>query len=297
MAFRSGFVALIGAPNTGKSTLLNHYLGRKISIISKKPQTTRFRVLGIKHLPEAQIIFIDTPGIHEGKTHLNRLLFETAKYALKEADLILWIVDITDPDAPENGLILKILIKETFRTLLVLNKIDLLPREQLLPLIEKFSSLYDFSAIVPLSALKGENTRPLLDEIIKALPEGPAFYPEHMLSDVPREQAFAEIVREKILWFTHQEIPHAVAVMVEEIKSYPDRSFMDISATILVERSSQKAIVIGKAGQMIKKIGANARKELEAALSLQVNLRLWVKVEKNWRGNPKILRKLGLVTE
>jgi GTP-binding protein Era len=291
--FKSGWVALIGAPNVGKSTLLNRILGQKLSIVSAKPQTTRLRLLGIKHLPEAQILFLDTPGIHQGKTGLSRILLKTTLQSLKEADLLLWMISVTEPESPDNDWILKILKKTKTPVILVLNKIDLVPRKNLLPLLDRFARVHPFRSLIPLSALKGEQVDQLLQEILQSLPEGPAYYPPDMVTDLSREQAWAEIVREKILWVTHQEIPHAAAVLIEEIKTVPDRPLMMISASILVERPSQKGILIGREGRMIKKIGELSRKELEILLKSQVHLSLRVKVEKDWRDNLGILSRMG----
>ncbi|MDH7500775.1 MAG: GTPase Era [candidate division NC10 bacterium] len=290
---RSGFVAIVGRPNVGKSTLLNRLLGQKISIVSAKPQTTRFRILGIKTVPHAQMVFVDTPGVHPAGSRLNQELSRVAFAALKDSDLLLWMIEAgSDLDEDDHSLWEK--IKEAGRpTFLLINKIDLLPRKRLLPLISRLASLGPFAEIVPISALRGENLERLEELILKYLPEGPALFPEGQITDQPERLLTAEFIREKIFQSTHQEIPYAVAVVVEEFREIQEKGLVTIDATIYVEKESQKGILIGKGGEALKRIGEAARREIEHLLGSRVYLRLWVKVKRDWRKDREALRQLG----
>jgi GTP-binding protein Era len=290
---KSGFIGIVGRPNVGKSTLLNRLLGEKVSIVSPKPQTTRFRILGIKTVPQAQMVFIDTPGVHSGGSHFSRGLSRVAFQALSESDLILWMVEPSaDLDEDDRSLLEE--IKKAGRsTFLLINKVDLLPRQMLLPLISQFSLLASFAEIVPVSALKGENLNRLEELIIRYLPEGPPFFPAEQITDQPERLLSAEFIREKIFQQTHQEIPYAVAVSVDEFQEEKEQGLVVIHATIFVEKESQKGILIGKGGASLKRIGESARREIEALVGCKVYLRLWVKVKKAWRKDQEALKQLG----
>ncbi|OMH41261.1 GTPase Era [Desulfurobacterium indicum] len=296
--FKSGYVAILGRPNVGKSTLLNSFLGTKVAIVTDKPQTTRHRIIGIKHLDNAQIVFLDTPGIHKEKFELNRYMNEVAFSVIPDADIILFLIDartgLTEADKKILDRIGETKRKET-KVFVVINKIDGVPKEELLPLIEEINEKYPFvDEIIPISAARGTNLDRLLDLIVENLPEGPKYYEENMVTDIPLEQYVAEIIREKIMLLTSQEIPHAVTVNVLSIEpgdKNPDMLVID--ADIIVERPSQKAIIIGKNGQKLKKIGTLARQELEQILGKKVYLRLWVKVKEDWRDRADYLRRLG----
>ncbi|MBI3990346.1 MAG: GTPase Era [candidate division NC10 bacterium] len=291
--FKAGFIALIGRPNVGKSTLMNRLLGRKLSIISPKPQTTRHRILGVKTLPQAQLLFLDTPGIHRAQVLLNREMVKAALKAAGEADLILWMVDAEDPFTDDDQLILEALQKARVPLLLAINKVDLVKKETLLPLIERFRQRLPFKEIVPISATEGDNVERLEELLITYLPEGHPFYPEDQLTDRSERFFIAELIREKVHHFCHQEIPYAVAVEVESFKERKERPLVEIQATIYVEKDSQKGIVIGAGGRMLKKIGEIARQEIEAFLGTQVFLHLWVKVRPAWRKDEHALKEFG----
>jgi GTPase len=293
LQFKSGFIALIGRPNAGKSTLLNQILGQKLAIVSSKPQTTRNRILGVKNHPGGQIIFLDTPGIHQSKSRLNQYMVKTALNAYKEVDGICFLIEADDPGNPENHFILETLQEVTKPVFLLINKIDLVSKVELLPVIERYSRERSFGQIIPISALKGDGIDILLGELIKILPEGPQLFPEDMLTDLPERFLAAELIREKIFQMTREEIPYATAVEVEEFKEREEKNLIVIKAVIQVERDSQKGILIGKKGAMLKEIGKQAREEMQALLGAKVFLELWVKVEKNWREDPGALRRLG----
>ncbi len=291
---KSGVVALIGLPNVGKSTLLNQLLGTKVSIVSPKPQTTRFNIRGIYTKDHLQIIFVDTPGIHEPSSLFNQLMVKQALQALEEVDAIIWVMDVTNR-VPEEEKILEIIKKVGKPTLLVMNKIDLMSnKNELLPLIDYFSKLYNFSAIIPVSALKRDGLERILIELEKLIPEGPFFYEPGYVTDLPLKLLIAEIIREKVFLSTYQEIPYCVAVKVETIEEIPERNLLRIQATIFVERDSQKGIIVGKQGRMLKKIGTLAREELEYLLKKKIYLELWVKTLEGWRERESHLRRLGL---
>lgn len=296
--FKSGYVAILGRPNVGKSTLLNNFLGTKVAIVTDKPQTTRHRIVGVKHMKDAQIVFLDTPGIHKEKFELNRYMNEIAFGVILDADVILFVIDaragLTSADRKILEKIGQEKRKDT-KVIVVINKIDGVEKEKLLPLIDEISKEFPFvDEIVPTSATRGTNLDRLLDVIIKYLPEGPKYYEEGMVTDQPIDQFVSEIIREKIMLLTRDEVPHATAVQVIDIKpgdKNPDMLVID--ADIIVERDSQKAIIIGKGGQRLKKIGQLAREELEKLLGKRIYLRLWVKVRENWRSRPEQLRGLG----
>jgi len=291
--FRSGFVSLIGRPNVGKSTLLNLLLGQKIAIISPKPQTTRNRILGIKNLPAGQIIFLDTPGIHRSGNLLNQSMVRTALATLQEVDVVCLLIEAHSPGHEENDWILENLQKVRKPVFLAINKIDLIPKENLLPIIERFSQKRAFEQILPISAVLGDGVDILLRELLKVLPEGPRLFPEDMVTDLPERFLAAELIREKVFHLTREEIPYATAVAIEEFKEREEKNLVVIRATIQVERETQKGILIGEKGRRLKEIGRLAREEMEALLGVRVFLELWVKVEKNWRDDPLALRRLG----
>ena len=287
--YRSGFVAIIGRPNVGKSTLLNTILGEKISIISPKPQTTRNRITGIKHLPNGQIVFLDTPGIHEATTRLNRYMVETALMTLTEVDLLLFMSE--SALRPEDSLILDTLGKISRPRFCLINKIDRVSPPELLPTIDHFGKIGLFEEIVPISARTGDGVDTVVSMLIERLPEGPPYFPEDMVTDLPERFLAAEIIREKVFLLTGEEIPYATAVEIDTFEERPGK--ISIEATIHVEKPSQKKIVIGKGGAKAKEIGTRARLELEALLGTKIFLRLWVRVQKNWTRNTRALRGFG----
>jgi GTP-binding protein Era len=291
-AFKCGYIALIGVPNVGKSTLLNRLVGDKLAITSPKPQTTRHRLLGIVNLPEAQLLFLDTPGVLDPKGALNAILVQAALTALSEADVVLWLVEPRRPATDDKVLLPH--LRQLHRPLIVaLNKIDTVPKPQLLPLISAYHELFPASPIIPLSALMGDGLAELVAEILNLLPTAPPLYPPDQETDSAERFLVGELIRERVLHHTKEEIPHAVAVQVEEFDESRRPHLVKIRAVIFVERDSQKGILIGKHGRMLKVIGAEARAEIEALLGAKVFLDLWVKVWKNWRKDPRALRALG----
>ena len=288
---KSGFVALIGRPNVGKSTLMNSLIGQKIAITSKKPQTTRNRIQTVYTSDEGQIVFVDTPGIHKAKNKLGDYMVNIAERSLKEVDVILWLVEPTDYIGAGEQHILEQLKRVKTPVILVMNKIDTVKRDQLLGYIDAYRKEMDFAEIVPVSALKEDNTETLIQQIMKYLPYGPAFYDEDTITDQPMRQIVAELIREKVLRSIDEEIPHGVAVTIEAMK-YSKR-IVDIDATIICERDSHKGIIIGKGGAMLKKIGSMARPEIEDLLEMHVNLQLWVKVKKDWRDSDFLIKNFG----
>jgi GTP-binding protein Era len=294
MSFLSGFIAIIGPPNVGKSTLLNRFLGQKIAITSPRPQTTRNRILGIYNGDGYQMVFIDTPGIHQTRSLLHKSMVRSAKAALMEVDIILLVVGLEE-DAPSSELkvILRLLKKAAKPAILAINKIDLIKKERLLPVIEAYSRLYCFDSIIPISALYGDGLETLREEVKKRLSTGHQFFPPEMRTDKSEEFLIAEIIREKIYYETRQELPYSSAVTVERLEEDPERDLINVMAIIYVEKTSQKGMIIGKNGRMIKRIGTNARIEIERIFSAKVYLELFVKVEKNWSGDTRSLRKLG----
>lgn len=290
--FRSGFVAIVGRPNVGKSTLLNRILGEKIVITSDKPQTTRNRIQGIHNLPGGQIVFIDTPGVHRARSRLNRFMVETALAAIKEVDVVLFLVEADAEPAEQEKIITEILAGTGTPVFLVINKTDLVEKERLLERIAAYVRLFPFREIVPVSALTGDGVERLVELIFASLPEGPAYFPDDILTDLPERFVVAEIIREKVFRLTRDEIPYSVAVTVDSFKERAD-GLVAISASIIVERDSQKGIVIGRRGEMLKKIGSQARQEIEGLLDARVFLELFVKVRKDWSENPRLLKELG----
>jgi GTPase len=289
-AFRSGFVAIIGRPNAGKSTLVNRLVGQKIAIVTSKPQTTRNRIQGIVTTPESQIVFIDTPGVHEADSALGRQMMQEVAAALEGIDVLLLMVDASSQHPHGDELLLQKAQRFRGKTILALNKVDRLPKPKLLPLIEAFSKAFEFSAIVPISALKGTGCEELLEEIRKQLPEGDPYFPEDQVTDQPERFLAAEIIREKAIQVMYHEVPYALAVVVEKFEEKP--RLLRIEATMNVERATQKKILIGHKGEMLKKIGTEARKELEALLGARIYLGLFVKVVPDWRESPQKVREL-----
>lgn len=291
---KSGFVTLIGRPNVGKSTLMNHLIGQKIAITSKKPQTTRNRIQTVYTDEEkGQIVFVDTPGIHKAKNRLGEYMVNVAEQTLHDVDVILWLVEPTTFIGAGERHILEKLKKVNTPVILIINKTDTVKREDVFLYIDTYRKEYDFAEIVPLSALRGENTEILPDLIFKYLPYGPMFYDEDTMTDQPERQIVAEIVREKSLHALDEEIPHGIAVTIEQMKERKKGGIIDIEATIICERDSHKGIIIGKRGAMLKKIGSNARFEIEKMLEHQVNLKLWVKVKKDWRDSEFLIKNFG----
>lgn len=296
MSFRSGFVPIVGRPNVGKSTLLNRIIGQKIAITSPKPQTTWGRILGIKTRPDAQLIFVDTPGIHETKENFNLHMVRQAKESIKEGDVVLHVLDVTtfSPEAEEP--IWQELKKKSSPLLLALNKIDLLKDPSDLDGISELCKRKcPYKQLIPISALTGQGVQELEEVLVSFLPEGPPYFPEDMVTD-QNEKVFArEIIREKIFHFCHQEVPYCCAVVVEELNFNPQKDLIVVKATINVERQSQKGILIGKGGRMLKQIGTLARRELEERWGKKVYLELWVRVQEDWRDKDFVLRDLGLI--
>lgn len=290
-AFKSGFATLIGRPNVGKSTLMNCLIGQKIAITSNKPQTTRNRIQTVYTSEEGQIVFLDTPGIHKAKNKLGDYMVGVAEKTMSEVDVILWLVEPSNFIGAGERHIIEQLQKTATPVILVINKIDTVKREQLLEYIDTYRKEYDFAEIVPVSALKAENTEELIKCIMKYLPYGPTFYDEDTVTDQPMRQIVAELIREKALRLLEEEIPHGVAVSIESMKFR--KNIVDIEATIVCERDSHKGIIIGKGGSMLKRIGSMARPEIEDMLEKQVNLQLWVKVKKDWRDSDFLLKNFG----
>ena len=292
-AFRSGFVALIGRPNVGKSTLMNRLIGQKIAITSSKPQTTRNRIQTVYTDERGQIIFLDTPGIHKAKNKLGQYMAEVTESTLKDVDLILWLVEPSDYIGAGEQEIIKRLSGVKTPVMLVINKIDKVKKEDLLHIIDTYRKELDFAAIVPVSALKGENTNDLTDTIFTYLPEGPQYYDEDTVTDQPERQIAAEMIREKALRNLSEEIPHGVAVLIDQMKEREGGTLIDIDATIICEKESHKGIIIGKQGSMLKKIGTEARRDIEMMTGTKINLKLWVKVKENWRDSDTLIRNYG----
>ncbi len=289
-AFRSGFVAIVGRPNAGKSTLVNGLVGQKIAIVTSKPQTTRNRIQGIVTKPEGQVVFIDTPGLHKADSALGRQMMQEVAVALEGIDVLLVMVDASHAELHVDDLLLDKARRFRGKTILALNKVDRLPKPKLLPLIDSFAKAFDFAGIVPISALKGSGCDELLQEILKQLPEGEPYFPEDQVTDQPERFLAAEIIREKAIQVMYHEVPYALAVFVEKFEERP--KLLRIEAVMNVERDSQKKILIGHKGETIKKIGTEARKELEVILDTKIYLGLYVKVAPDWRENPQKVREL-----
>ena len=290
--YKSGFATLIGRPNVGKSTLMNHLIGQKIAITSNKPQTTRNRIQTVYTSEEGQIVFVDTPGIHKAKNKLGEYMVNVAERTLSEVDVILWLVEPTTFIGAGEQHIAEQLRKTKTPIILVINKIDTVKREEILKSIDAYKAICEFAEIVPCSALKGANTKDLIDAIMKYLPYGPQFYDEDTVTDQPERQIVAELIREKALRSLNEEVPHGIAVSIDQMKAR-NRKLIDIDATIICERDSHKGIIIGKQGAMLKKIGSQARPEIEDMLGKKVNLKLWVKVKKDWRDSDFLIKNFG----
>ena len=290
---KSGFVTLIGRPNVGKSTLMNRLIGQKIAITSHKPQTTRNRIQTVYTSQEGQIVFVDTPGIHKAKNKLGEYMVSVAERTLREVDVILWLVEPSDFVGPGDRHIAERLKKVNTPVILVINKTDTVKKEELLPFIDTYRKIHDFDEIVPVSALKGDNTEVLIQQIFKYLPYGPSFFDEDTVTDQPMRQIAAELIREKALRCLDEEIPHGIAVSIESMKTRSGGKVTDIEAVIICEKDSHKGIIIGKQGAMLKKIGSAARYEIEQQLEHKVNLQLWVKVKKDWRDSDSLIKNFG----
>jgi GTP-binding protein Era len=294
--FRVAYVAVIGRPNVGKSTLVNRLLGQKLSIVSARPQTTWHRILGIKNFSHAQLLFLDTPGFHASDAVFNQSLVRAARRAMADADIVLWLIDAARPEDPDDQLILRELhtCKATKApVLLTLNKVDLVDKPLLLPLIARWQTVYPFAQVVPISALAGDNVARLESLLVQHAPTGLPFYPPDELSDRPERFFIAEIIREQAFSLLRQELPYSLAVEVEAVKARKERDLTDVEATIHVEKEAQKGIVIGAGGIMLKKIGERARPEIEELLGTRVFLRLWVKIRESWRKDPAALKRFG----
>ncbi|TKB27719.1 GTPase Era [Desulfopila sp. IMCC35006] len=295
---KSGMVAIVGPPNAGKSTLMNHYLGQKISIVTAKPQTTRNRIVGIVNDTEYQVVFLDTPGLHQSRDPLNMEMVRVAMESLTEVDLVLFLVDVSLP-LPEKvqekkaAELAEYMQRIKGPAIMVLNKIDLIDRKKVLPLIDSYARLFPFHALIPVSALGGDGLDSLFKEILALLPMGPRYFPEDIPTDASERFLCAEIVREKVFLQTGQEIPYSTAVMIESFKEDEEKQLVTIHAAIILEKQSQKGIVIGKGGKKLKSIGIAARKDIEALIGQRVLLKLWVKVKKNWSQDERFLKELG----
>ncbi len=294
--FKSGFVTIIGRPNVGKSTLMNKLIGQKIAITSNKPQTTRNRIQTVyTDMEKGQIIFLDTPGIHKAKNKLGEYMVNVAERTLNEVDVVLWLVEPTNYIGAGEQHIIEQLKKSATPVILIINKIDMVEREKVFEYIDTYRKVYDFAEIIPTSALRGTNTDDIIDSIFKYLPYGPQFYDEDTVTDQPERAICAEIIREKALHALNEEIPHGIAVGIDRMKYR--KGIVDIDATIVCERESHKGIIIGKQGSMLKKIGTNARYEMERLLDIKVNLKLWVKVKKDWRDSDFLIKNFGYAEE
>ncbi|MCX7739288.1 MAG: GTPase Era [Hydrogenothermaceae bacterium] len=293
--FRAGFVAIVGRSNVGKSTLLNSIIGTKISIVSPKPQTTRIRILGVKHIKDAQIVFLDTPGIQRGKDLLTKSVVESAVASIEDADIVMMLIEADSGWTNEDRQIVQNYIAKLKKpTILVINKIDKIQRDLVLPLIDESTKIYSFDEIVPISALKNINIDELINTVKRYLPESPPLFPEDQTTDIPLKLYIGEIIREKVFFNTHEEIPYSVAVEVESVREGDiNKDILFIDANLYVEKENHKGIIIGKKGSMLKKVGAQARQELELLLNKRIVLNLHVKVKERWKEDLKLLRLLG----
>jgi GTPase len=295
--YKSGFISIIGRPNVGKSTFLNRVIGQKIAIMSDKPQTTRNKVQGVFTTDDAQMIFIDTPGIHKPKHKLGDFMMKIAQNTLKEVDVILFMVNVEEGLGKGDHFIIEKLKGVKTPVFLILNKIDQIHPDALLPMIQQYNDLFPFAATVPISALEGNNVDNLLQLLKDQLPEGPQFYPADQITDHPERFIVSELIREKVLHLTREEIPHSIAVVIDKMERKQEKDLIDVIATIIVERDSQKGIVIGKQGSMLKEVGKRSRVDIENLLGSKVYLELWVKVQKDWRNRSSTLRDFGFSDE
>ena len=293
--YKSGFAAIIGMPNVGKSTLLNKIAGQKIAIISEKPQTTRNKILAIHTTDTEQIIFTDTPGIHKPHNKLGEFMVNAANETMRDVDVLLFVIDATRPIQDVEREIVKNIAKTGLPCILVMNKVDLVEKSNLLPMIADYSSMYDFESIVPMSAKSGDGVDVLLNDIKNYIPEGPQFYDEDMITDQPEKQIAAEIIREKMLWLLDKEIPHGIAIEITKMQE--KEKITNIYATIYCEKATHKGIIIGKNGDMLKKIGSMARKDIEYMLGKKVYMELWVKVKNDWRNSDFLIKNFGYKDE
>jgi GTP-binding protein Era len=296
VSFQAGFVTIIGAPNVGKSTLLNAIMGTKLAIVTPKPQTTRHRILGVKNLSQAQLVFLDTPGIHMPRTRLNRYMMQAVAQALVDPHVVLYITDVSRAPYPDLAFLRRAIGARTVPVFWLLNKIDLIEPPQLLPLIAAYEQREAFAEIIPLAARRGEGVPQLLDSVVRYVPEGPPYFPEDMPTDRDERFFIAELIREQVLLRTHEEVPYAVAVEIEALQDRRDGG-MEIDAAILVEKASQKGILVGQHGRMIKDIGTHARQAIMRLLHCPVHLRLIIRVKQNWRQHDAVLRDLGFREE
>jgi GTP-binding protein Era len=290
--FRSGFVTVVGRPNVGKSTLVNHLVGQKVAIVSDKPQTTRNRILAVVNRPAAQLVLFDTPGIHKPEHEMNRRMVDTAVKSIGQGDVVLWVAEVTEPPGPSDAFIGRLLAKSGRPAVLALNKIDRVAKPKILPALDAWSRAGEFADIVPISARDGDNVDRLEQVLTARLPEGQPLYPDDFLTDLPERFFVAEMVRERILHHTRQEIPYVTGVVIESFKE--EQGLVRIEATIVVERDNQKGILIGRGGSMLKKIGSEARQQIEHFLGAKVYLGLFVKVRERWRENEALLDEMGL---
>ncbi len=290
---KSGFVTLIGRPNVGKSTLMNHLIGQKIAITSNKPQTTRNRIQTVYTDDRGQIVFLDTPGIHKAKNKLGEYMVNVAERTLNEVDVILWLVEPTTFIGAGERHIVEQLKKTKTPVILIINKVDTVDKKEIIKYMDTYRKVYDFAEIVPVSALRAQNLDTVLDQIFKYLPYGPMFYDEDTITDQPQRQIVAEMIREKALRCLDEEIPHGIAVAIDQMKERKGGGMFDIDATIICERDSHKGIIIGKGGSMLKRIGSEARRDIENMLEAKVNLQLWVKVKKDWRDSDFLIKNFG----
>ena len=291
--FKSGFATLIGRPNVGKSTLMNHLIGQKIAITSNKPQTTRNRIQTVYTSKKGQIVFLDTPGIHKAKNKLGEYMVNVAEQTLKEVDVVLWLVEPTSFIGKGELHIAEQLKKANVPVILIMNKIDMVAKEKLPEYMENYRKIYDFEEIIPVCALRGVNMEKVISAIFRFLPYGPKFYDDETITDQPQRQIVAEMIREKALRCLDEEIPHGIAVAIDRMTERSDGKMIDIDATIICEKDSHKGIIIGKGGAMLRRIGSQARMEIEKMMEIKVNLQLWVKVKKDWRDSDFMIKNFG----